>query len=143
MSDLAEQTLRPFTDPSQTRIRIEGPPFRLRPKAALAMSLALHELATNAAKYGALSNDEGTVSLAWRIDGGEDGDRRVRIEWREEGGPPVAPTRIGFGSRLIERALASEIGGLAEIEYRPSGVAFTVDASLASLSEAAEEDVPG
>jgi PAS domain S-box-containing protein len=133
MEDLANQTLRPFIDQTRGSIRIEGPPFRLKPKSALAMSLALHELATNAAKYGALSNDGGEVSLVWSI---EDlsGERRLHMEWRERGGPPVArPTRFGFGSRLIERALASEIGGVAAIDYRPEGVVFAVDAPLANI----------
>jgi len=104
---------------------------RVSPKTALSLALAIHELATNAAKYGALSSEAGEVAVAWDIAEGE--PRRLRLTWEERGGPPVAPpARRGFGSRLIEEGLASELRGSVVMEYRPAGVLCTVDAPLAA-----------
>jgi len=112
------------------RFLIEGPAVHLSPQAATAMALALHELATNAAKYGALSTPEGRVALGWSL-AGEPGRRRVLITWRETGGPPAAPpARTGFGTRLIERGLAGGLKALAKLDYRPEGLVFTLDAPL-------------
>jgi PAS domain S-box-containing protein len=134
MADLASQTLKPFTDVGSDRFQIGGDHVRLKPRTALAISMALHELATNAVKYGALSNEAGTIRFRWTVLHRPDG-AMLNIRWEEAGGPPVGkPQQVGFGSRLIERALASEIGGTAVIEYRPSGVVFTVDAPLAGLT---------
>ncbi|MBP9234615.1 MAG: PAS domain-containing protein [Hyphomonadaceae bacterium] len=106
------------------RFTAKGPVVRLSPKAALSLSMAMHELATNAVKYGALSNDAGRVDVIWGVK-----DGRMRIEWRESGGPPVtAPGRRGFGSRLVERGLAGEMGGKADITFEPSGVVCIIDA---------------
>jgi two-component sensor histidine kinase len=111
-----------------------GPNIRLAPRKALALVLALHELATNAVKYGALSNDEGRVILNWNIVEDAEADR-LMLRWEELGGPTVTPpTRRGFGTRMIERALAAEFGGSAEIDYRPRGVVFTVEAPLSDNS---------
>ncbi|BBK32353.1 PAS domain S-box-containing protein [Stella humosa] len=112
------------------RFRHAGPPVHLSAKCALAMSLALHELATNAAKYGALSNETGTVDIRWTVDAS-----RFRFVWSETGGPPVAtPASKGFGSRLIERSLASYFCGTAILSFAPGGLAFTLDAPLAALT---------
>ncbi|WP_426041671.1 HWE histidine kinase domain-containing protein [Brevundimonas sp. TWP2-3-4b1] len=100
-------------------VHLEGDDAVLTPKSALSLSLALHELATNAAKFGSLSRVEGQISVAWRVS--DDGS--LILTWRETGGPTVmAPTRRGFGSSLIERALALETGGRATIDYAPTGV---------------------
>lgn len=134
MADLVVNTLRPFIDESRERISVGGDAVRLNPRAALAVSMAVHELATNAVKYGALSNEGGTVSFAWSVSNGE-GGKRLRLHWQEAGGPPVEkPTQTGFGSRLIERAFAREIGGDAAIDYRPSGVVFTADGALDEIT---------
>jgi two-component sensor histidine kinase len=112
------------------RFTTSGPPVRLSPKTALSLSMALHELSTNAVKYGALSNGAGRVRIDWSVDPGEGGER-LRLTWREEGGPPVAPpSRRGFGSRLIERGLAAELGGQVSMRFDPSGVVCAVDAPL-------------
>lgn len=112
-----------------TRFVWSGPDIRLNAKQSLALALALHELATNAAKYGALSGDEGRVEIDWRIEGGS--LPRLVFEWRESGGPPVqAPSKRGFGSRLIEQSLAMEFGGEVQIDYHPSGVVCRIDAPL-------------
>jgi PAS domain S-box-containing protein len=112
------------------RFEVEGPALRLEPQTAVSVAMAIHELCTNAVKYGALSTDGGTVSVRWRVDGAE-GDRRLILVWRESGGPPVvAPSRRGFGTRLIERGLASDLGGTAKIAFVPEGVVCTVEAPL-------------
>jgi two-component sensor histidine kinase len=95
---------------------------------ALALAMALHELATNAVKYGALSNKSGTVAIAWSVSNGAT-PPRLSLSWTEAGGPPVAPPgRRGFGSRLIERSLAQDLDGRVEIAFAATGVVCTVDA---------------
>lgn len=111
------------------RFDIDGEPLRLAPRAALALAMALHELGTNAAKYGALSSEGGRVSIGWsRI-----GDK-LRLEWRESGGPRVEPpARRGFGSRLIERGLEADLGGSAALHFEPAGLHCEIEASLATI----------
>ncbi|MFH6786066.1 MULTISPECIES: PAS domain-containing protein [Methylobacterium] len=129
LRDLIEGALGPHGEIGG-RIRLAGPALTLQPQVAVALALALHELATNASKYGALSNDAGFVDLRWHVQGEGEG-ARFRLDWRERGGPPVtAPTRRGFGSTLIERSLRSYFGGTTDIAYRPDGLVFTLDAPL-------------
>lgn len=126
---LAEHTLAPHGQLG-TRIVLDGPPVALQPQVAVALALALHELATNAAKYGALSNETGCVHLAWQVDG-TGPEAKFRLAWRESGGPLVtAPTRRGFGSTLIERSLRSYFGGTAATEFLPEGLRFTLEARV-------------
>jgi PAS domain S-box-containing protein len=117
------------------RIHFDGPDVRLGPKAALALSLALHELCTNATKYGALAVDAGQVEITWHVSG--EGDAALmRFQWRESGGPVVkAPGRKGFGSRLIEQSLAGSFGGTTGISYEPTGVVLRLETALSSLQE--------
>ena len=111
------------------RFDVAGEPLRLAPRAALALAMALHELGTNAAKYGALSVDGGRVSIGWTV-----ADERLRLEWRESGGPPVKPPdRRGFGSRLIERGLEADLGGAAALRFEPEGLRCEIQASLAAI----------
>jgi PAS domain S-box-containing protein len=111
------------------RFEVAGAPLRLAPRAALALAMALHELGTNAAKYGALSVEGGRVAIAWTLDG-----ERMRLEWRESGGPPVAtPTRRGFGSRLIERGLEADLGGAAALHFDRAGLRCEIEAALAAI----------
>lgn len=113
-------------------VDLEGDDAVLTPKSALSLSLALHELATNAAKFGSLSRAEGQVSVSWRVP--DDGS--MILTWREKGGPHVAPpTRRGFGSSLIERALAMETGGRATINYAPTGVVCEIILPKSALVE--------
>ena len=117
------------------RFVIDGDPVRLAPKPALALSMALHELMTNAAKYGALSNEVGRVVLTWRRIKGDEGER-LRLTWKENDGPPVStPTRQGFGSRLITGGLARELGGEVTLAYPPGGVVCEIDAQLGRTGE--------
>ena len=111
------------------RFAIEGEEVWLAPRAALALALAFHELSTNAAKYGALSREAGSVTIRWRSEGG-----MLRIDWKETGGPAVsAPASRGFGSRLIERGLASDLGGSASMRFEPDGLACTIEAALDTI----------
>ena len=122
--------LRPQRSEREDRFDIEGPEVRLSPKTALAIAMALHELATNAIKYGALSNESGRVGLSWHATGESDAPR-LHMIWEEKGGPPVVPpSRKGFGSRLIERGLAAELGGSVQLIYPASGVRCIIDAPL-------------
>ena len=117
------------------RVRIEGEDVELAPRTAVSIAMALHELCTNAVKYGALSNDAGSVTVRWSI-AGSGAERRLRLEWIETGGPPVSPpARRGFGSRMIERGLASELGGTVALEFRKEGVRCLVDAPLPAGGE--------
>ena len=96
------------------------------PKHALALSLALHELATNATKYGALSCPEGRVSVQWGVQEG-----MLHLDWEESGGPPVAPpTQKGFGSRLLEELVVRDLGGDTKLNYDVSGVRCSITARL-------------
>ena len=131
LREVIEMSAGPHGAADRRPFSIAGPDFRLRPKSAVALSMAMHELATNAAKYGALGVPDGHVDIAWQVDGG-----RFSLTWRESGGPPVKPpTRRGFGSRLIERGLAAELRGRVKIEYRTEGVVCTIEAPLDSLRE--------
>lgn len=105
------------------RFDIRGPALRLPPKTALALGMAFHELLTNAVKYGALSNENGTISIAWTVREGV-----LRLRWTEKDGPPVAaPIRKGFGSRLIERGLARDLDGTVSLRFDPTGVVCEIE----------------
>lgn len=117
----------------ETRITMAGPDARLSPSAAVSLVLALNELCTNAAKYGALSEPGGHVDIAWTVTGD-----RLRIEWSEHDGPPVSePTHRGFGLRMIERALASDLDGDATISFELDGLRCTIEATLPATSSRA------
>jgi two-component sensor histidine kinase len=108
----------------------------LGPKAAVSLVMALHELATNAAKYGALSVPGGSVSLRWAAEEG-----LLKLEWRERGGPEVkTPERRGFGLRMIERALKADLAGGATIEFDPAGLVCRIEASLAEAGPRGREE---
>lgn len=129
---IVADTINPYSG-GGSRFSTDGPDISLVPSAALAIAMALHELATNATKYGALSCHEGCVDITWRIDGDGD-DRRLKLSWTESGGPIVIePTRKGFGSRLIERALAAELDGTVRLAYEPTGVVCMIEAPLLKI----------
>jgi two-component sensor histidine kinase len=130
LQEIVTRTLAPFGyAPGDARFAVGGPAVRLPPKAATALALALHELATNATKYGALSTPAGQVELRWRLEGRN--RRELRLTWREAGGPPVAPPqRRGLGSSLIEQNLARTLGGAARLEFAPDGVRAEIAARL-------------
>ncbi|MCR5875057.1 PAS domain-containing protein [Phenylobacterium sp. J426] len=125
LAEIAEEAVRPWTP----RIALAGPAVQVAPNVALAVSMALHELATNAVKYGALSAPAGRVDVGWRL-GDEAG---IALTWTETGGPPVvAPAGVrGFGSRLLTQGLAGELGAPAELDYRPEGLVCRLHAPAA------------
>jgi PAS domain S-box-containing protein len=119
LTDLITQQLDPYTKDRADALVITGPRLMVNPKQALTLSLVMHELAANAAKYGALSVPTGRIEIGWRIEP----DRTLRLTWQECDGPPVAPpTRSGFGSQLIEFNIAHEFDGEANLDYQPSGL---------------------
>jgi PAS domain S-box-containing protein len=126
LGEIAAAVLRPHLLAEGERISLGGPSVALSPPSAVALSMVLHELATNAAKYGALSTSRGAVDVAWEID--ESGGRpALTLRWREHGGPRVAPpARQGFGSRYIERGWAASGDTEVGIDYRPEGLVCTL-----------------
>jgi len=114
------------------RLELDGPPVPLPPKTAVMIAMALHELATNARKYGALANEVGRVSVTWKVTREPEG--RLSIRWVESDGPVVRPPdRRGFGSRMIERALASELRGDVVLSFPPEGLVCEIDAEMPRL----------
>ena len=125
---VVRRALRPWREEGRARFRVEGPAVHLDTKRALALGMAFHELATNAAKYGALSNETGMVHVTWAI---EPDGARLKLRWEEEGGPPVSPPqKHGFGLRLIEQGLAREISGKVTLDFRPEGLVCEWDMKL-------------
>jgi two-component system, chemotaxis family, CheB/CheR fusion protein len=120
MRQLVRRTLEPYRAAGE-RIRVNGPELTLKAQAGVALTMILHELATNAAKYGALSTPNGTLDVNWQRE--ERGGRpQIRLRWIEAGGPPVkTPSRRGFGSELIERSTTHELHGQAILDYREEG----------------------
>lgn len=128
LRDVVQATCAPL-DPTGERIRKDGPPLILSAETAVALTMTLHELLTNAVKYGALSRDAGTVAIVWSC--ADAGGSRLRLEWKEAGGPPVAtPARRGFGTRFIERGLAVEAGGSSTLTFEADGVRWVLEAAL-------------
>lgn len=116
--DLIEVEAGAYLGVRSDRVKLTGPNVLLTPGCFTVLALVIHEMLTNAAKYGALS-DNGSVAIAWRVDG----DGSLLIDWTENDGPPVvAPTRRGFGSTVIERSIPYDLGGHAEINYRLAGI---------------------
>jgi two-component sensor histidine kinase len=119
VGEIVESVLEPYATTDAGRIYASGPPVRLAPSPALMLSMVLHELATNAAKYGALTNGSGRIAVEWQ----SLPDKRLHLVWKETGGPPARPgDRKGFGTLLIEEAFASQVGGNASLKYSPEGV---------------------
>jgi PAS domain S-box-containing protein len=117
----------------QNRITLDGPDVELRPSAVHAYTLGFHELATNAIKHGALSQPEGRVEITWAI--WAESEARIHLIWREHGGPVVMPPqRLGFGSRLLENIVASELGTPVEMRYEPGGFVCEFDGPLQKRS---------
>jgi two-component sensor histidine kinase len=131
LREVIARVLQPYLlNNTPERVRMFGPQVPLSPRLAVLLSMIVHEIATNAAKYGALSNDTGTVAVDWEILEDSDG-RKLRLIWTEAGGPPVtAPVQRGFGSRLIERSTRDQLGGEATVDFLPRGVVYTVTCAL-------------
>lgn len=129
---MVEHSLEAFQHAGRAAIHISGPKLRVGPHAALSIGLAMHELATNAAKYGSLSSPTGVVDVNWSVGSGD----VFKLAWMETGGPTVVTTdRTGFGSRLILHVLPKELQGTAEIDYRCTGVVFSLTTTLEAVSD--------
>ncbi|NOT40069.1 MAG: PAS domain-containing protein, partial [Alphaproteobacteria bacterium] len=135
VSELVHSQLAHFAGLIDTRVSMNGPPLRLSPSAAQGIGMALHEMGTNAAKYGALSNTTGTVHISW--------DRKLEpepvfsMQWVEDGGPEVAPpSHQGFGRSVIERTVEASIDGKVDVEYLKSGFVWKLSAPISTVVEA-------
>jgi PAS domain S-box-containing protein len=125
LESIVQEAIAPYRDQHLDRLHADGPHVWLPPRHALAFAMVLHELGTNAVKYGALSGADGRVEIGWTANGS------LRLRWAESGGPPVVPpARRGFGSRLIERGLRHEIGGRVTLQFAPGGVVCTIETPL-------------
>lgn len=137
------QQLSPFVEPG-LRLELDGPDVFLTPDAAQHIGLALHELATNAMKYGALSVPTGTVRVAWML---EDNDQRLQLSWRERNGPRVSlPSRLGFGSTVIDSLTAQSLNGSVVTDYAPEGFSWALtvpEGQAIAMDRAHEEPPPG
>jgi len=122
--DLATQELAPYRDDGRERVSVTGPAVSLTPTAAQCVAVILHELATNAAKYGSLSTDDGRLDLGWSLDA----DGTVRLRWRESDGPPaVRPSRRGIGMKVMETMVAGQLRGAIQTDWRPEGLGCEID----------------
>jgi len=127
---LARSQLEPFIESSGGRLRMDGPAVKLTTEGANSLAMVLHELATNAAKYGALSSETGHIELRWSI-GGVAADPRFRMTWRECGGPAVVPPqRRGFGGKLLGTLTGAALGAATTLDYPQTGVVWSIDAPL-------------
>ena len=119
-----------------SRVSLEGPDIVLAPQTAVSLAMAIHELCTNAIKYGALSSEQGKVDVRWVTEAAGDGLTSLTINWVESGGPPVVkPDRRGFGTRLIERGLSSELRSTVTLDFAPEGLRCTIEAKLQAPTE--------
>ncbi|MET1754736.1 CHASE domain-containing protein [Novosphingobium sp. RD2P27] len=119
LGDIVRSELAPYMEGNESHVEIAGPEIKLAPNDAMSLGLAIHELATNAAKYGALSSETGRIHVTWSLVGGE----CAEIHWREEGGPLVRePNKRGFGRDLIEKIVAHELRSDVDLQFLPAGV---------------------
>jgi two-component sensor histidine kinase len=133
LQDVIRTALIPYRG-DEARFTVSGPPITIQSRQAFALSLAIHELATNALKYGALTAEVGRVSITWAAEDRE-GEQRFVFVWREIDGPPASePTHVGFGSRLISRILPDDFGGSVEVSYGSTGFTCCLKAPLRNLA---------
>ena len=126
---IVDEEMAPYQASHRERVITKGPDVVLLPATAQAMALALHELATNAAKYGALSTDSGTLSVAWRV-----GPESLMLEWNETGGPPAAePDRLGFGLTIVRSSIEAQFRGGVRYDWRPEGLRCTLSIPVAQM----------
>jgi two-component sensor histidine kinase len=124
-------------------VEIEGPGVTLAAESAVAFSVALHELATNATKYGALSPGKGKLAIRWDVSRSERGDNVFSLEWRESGGPSVTPPlRSGFGSAAITKSLANAVEGDVDLDFSPTGLVCSIRAPMSARLGALTHQAP-
>ena len=135
LNRLVDEELAPYRSADVERLTIAGPAVFLKPETAQIIALVLHELATNAVKYGALSDAAGKVSLRWQCE-----RNKLGLQWEETGGPPVTPpTTKGYGTKVITASIQQQLSGAATFDWRPEGLSFTMEISVGDASAAAQE----
>ena len=140
---LIRSQLQPFGDLFGSRVFLEGQDVFLRPEAAQNIGIALHELSTNAAKFGALSGPEGSVTVAWKFVPDSQGGRRLNLLWEERGGPPVrVPDHKGFGHMVMDRITGAALGGQSKVHFAPDGVTWRLDAPAAGVIRGKDDNEP-
>ncbi len=136
LASIVQTAIEPFD--KGTRFSVQSPDIEVSPAAVLPLAMILNELCTNAVKYGALSNNDGSVTISATVDAS---NQRFGLTWTETGGPPVqVPARQSFGTRLIEQGFVGELRGQAHLAFEPSGVVCKLDIPLASLAPARSTD---
>jgi len=127
---LVERELAPYAKTDGKRLEVSGPPMKLKPRAAIALGMVFHELATNSIKYGALSVPKGRLQVSWETPR-RSAPQRLELSWIESGGPaPSAPAKRGFGLELIERAMQFELEGVAKVAFEKTGLQCTISVPL-------------
>lgn len=135
LRELLSGSLAPYAGGGSERVILRGEDVVLRPRAVLTLAMAIHELTTNAAKYGALSVPGGRIEIQWKPVRGDNGRAQLRIDWNEQGGPAViVPDQRGFGSKLIEGSIAAELGGSARLTFEPEGLRCEIVIPLQSAA---------
>jgi two-component sensor histidine kinase len=147
LRELLSGSLAPYAGTTPDRVVLRGEDIVLRPRAVLTLAMAVHELTTNAAKYGALSVSSGRVEVHWRPVRAKDGRSFLQIEWVEQGGPNVVePEQHGFGTKLIEGSIAAELAGGTRLIFLPQGlrceIMIPMKAATVSFRANAGEDPP-
>jgi two-component sensor histidine kinase len=132
----------PFVEAARDRVSINGVCLMLRPDATQTIGMALHELATNASKHGALSVPGGRIRISWTIEGSGEG-RRLKLIWQESGGPAVQPpAHRGFGHVVVERMVSMALQGTAKLDWAAEGVRWVLEAPLAAVTDPPTDDEP-
>ncbi len=135
LSELVRDQLAPFVETGSARLGVSGPEVFAGPKAAEALGLALHELATNAVKYGALSRPAGRVAVSWSWQNSDADQSRLLLTWVERGGPPVTPpVNKGYGHVVIGRIVTDSLGGKVDMDFAPEGLTWTLSVPAAGLA---------
>lgn len=130
LRQVIEDCLRPYCA-SLDQIEMAGPEQALTPRTAISLTMMLHELATNAAKYGALSSDQGVVRVSWSVDRDDQAGERLKLVWKELGGPEVAaPAGSGFGTVMLEQLASSKLAGSSTFDFAPDGLRFELEATI-------------
>lgn len=138
LQDMARAELKPFGEEAQPRFALHGPSVELNADLAVPLGMAIHELASNAVKFGALSAETGQVELTWDVQNA-DGKRKVCLEWTEQGGPPVhPPEHAGFGATLLTKVLPRQVDATVDVQFRADGLRCRIEAPLPEQRHAPE-----
>ncbi len=136
LSELVRSQLAHFGTAQDSRVALDGPPVEITASASQALGMALHELATNAAKYGALSNETGRVAISWNLRSDAAGKARFTMSWIESGGPPVVkPARLGFGATVTGAMIKMSLGCDADVDFAPGGLVWRIDCPAGGMIE--------